>query len=251
MKPAVAERSLPAAQPPIPPPRFHMLISTQGRRGERKVVIRMARKQEHGATVATGERVVTPGKNFVVGLGVTTVVSLNCFLCVMVARKAFLLPSFAVQDAEDGDRPEYSGAARSGGEAHHRTAPVFHAAAAHPTSTASDGRGSRETTAGSTLCSTAAMCERLEAYLGDTLDRDKDPCDDFYGYVCSRRRGRVEAPLPVEVGQKRRGRSTPAACLTFGDKERPPRKGIGPGPKFSRLGRHFSTGKLFSFVDSC
>ncbi|XP_075547608.1 neprilysin-1-like [Dermacentor variabilis] len=156
------------------------------------------KQQQHGATTATSERVVMPGKSFVVGLGVTTVVSLNCFLCVMVARKAFLLPSFAVQDAEDGDRPEHSGVARSGEGAHHRTAPVFHAAAAHRASTASDGRGSRTTAAGPTLCSTTAMCERLEAYLGDTLDRDKDPCDDFYGYVCSRRRGRVEAPLPVQ-----------------------------------------------------
>ncbi|XP_065298144.1 uncharacterized protein [Dermacentor albipictus] len=173
----------------------------QGRRGERKVVIRMPRKQQQqqpGATTATSERVVMPRKSFVVGLGVTTVVSLNCFLCVMVARKAFLLPSFAVQDAEDGDGPEHSGAARTGEGAHHRTAPVFHAAAAHRASTASDGRGSRATAAGPTLCSTTAMCERLEAYLGDTLDRDKDPCDDFYGYVCSRRRGRVEAPLPVQ-----------------------------------------------------
>ncbi|KAL3227043.1 hypothetical protein MRX96_024402 [Rhipicephalus microplus] len=116
----------------------------------------------------------------------------------MVARKAFLLPSFAVQEAQHNDEPglQRRGPTGPGNEA--RTAAVFHAAAERQASTASTGRGPRETATGQTLCSTAAVCERLDAYLGETLERDKDPCDDFYGYVCSRRRGRVEAPLPVQ-----------------------------------------------------
>ncbi|KAK8764755.1 hypothetical protein V5799_032638 [Amblyomma americanum] len=116
------------------------------------------------------ERVLAPGKSLAVGLGVATVVSLNCFLCVLVARKAFLLPPYAVEDADDDGAPTT----------------VFHAAAADRRPF---GRRS-SSTAGPTapLCSTPAVCERLDAYLGDTLDHDKDPCDDFYGYVCSRPR---------------------------------------------------------------
>lgn len=146
------------------------------------------------------ERVVAPGKSLVVGLGVTTVVSLNCFLCVLVARKAFLLPPFGVEDAEvDDDRTMRSASADEAPS----TMPVFHAAADDRRAAPSlGGRRSRSTARPMTpLCSTPAVCERLDAYLGDTLDRDKDPCDDFYGYVCSRRRSRyrlAEAPLPVQ-----------------------------------------------------
>lgn len=37
------------------------------------------------------------------------------------------------------------------------------------------------------LCSRASLCKRLDAYLMSRLAPDQDPCEDFYGYVCSRR----------------------------------------------------------------
>lgn len=146
---------------------------------------------------------VPPQRNFMVGLGVATIVALNCLLCATVARKVFSLP--VLDEDEDNRRP-----AASEGLDDSSTDMVFHAAAyaskdADPAALRPFGADKSRNTgrlSSARLCSTPAVCERLEAYLADALARDKDPCEDFYEHVCSRWRGRnklSEAPFPVQV----------------------------------------------------
>ncbi|XP_077564866.1 uncharacterized protein LOC144180376 isoform X1 [Haemaphysalis longicornis] len=143
-----------------------------------------------------------PQRNFMVGLGVATIVALNCLLCATVARKVFSLP--VLDEDEDDRRP-----AASEGPDDSTTGMVFHAAVypskdADPAELRPFGAEKSRTTgrlSSARLCSTPAVCERLEAYLVDALARDKDPCDDFYEHVCSRWRSRnklSEAPFPVQ-----------------------------------------------------
>ncbi|CAN8013357.1 unnamed protein product [Ixodes persulcatus] len=111
-------------------------------------------------------------------LAAATLVCCNCLLGVVVVRRAFQqLRRKPDTSPKDVNYNVSAPASRSDDVS----------AASAIARAAANGTSPPQRAAAGPLCSRASLCKRLDAYLMSRLAPDQDPCEDFYGYVCSRR----------------------------------------------------------------
>lgn len=133
---------------------------------------------------------------FVTTVAIVALVSCNCFLTTIVARR--VIQHF--QDRHDrttgGDTPVTPPEDDDNATAERSTSTV---------ATRRRGHVDAAVLPASLLCGSAAVCQRMDVFLQSKTDEDQDPCEDFYGFVCSRWRNNWavgatprDAPLTVQ-----------------------------------------------------